>query len=220
MKKSFIFFGLFLCVLSQMRAQTGKSVFIPDEWKNPSNDIEWDSVNRMKQSANCAVFWGPLAGNDPTQATNSALRFDPKNVLDSMEAVYSFLIDSMKIIPDSGQWAKYKLIIVMNNTWRDGLYTGWAYGGGYDNKVPAMWVDPGVFAQNAWVVTHEMTHSIQAMIPNMYPGHGFTNTNSGFFWETHANFMAFQRYPSFATAADMPRAIDLSSYYIGSGRKH
>ncbi|BAV05551.1 Por secretion system C-terminal sorting domain-containing protein [Filimonas lacunae] len=206
--------------ISSAAPATGKTIYIPNEWKIAANNIQWDSTNRMKQSPNCVVFWGPLAGNDPTQATNTALRFEPQKILDSMEAVYDFLMDSMKIIPDAGQWAKYKLIIVMNNTWRDGLYTGWAYGGNYENQAPAMWVDPGVFKDNAWTATHEFTHTIQSMITVMYPGHGYTNTNSGFFWETHANFMAFQRYPTFATAADMPRAINLSSYFLGSGRKH
>ncbi|GGH59570.1 hypothetical protein HNQ91_000657 [Filimonas zeae] len=197
-----------------------KTIYIPNEWKVTSNNIPWDSTNRMRQSANCVVFWGPLAGNDPQQAATPALRFDPQRILDSMEAVYAFFMDSMKIIPDSGQWAKHKVMVVMNNTWRDGLHTGWAYGGNYEGKAPAMWVDPGVFAQNAWTVTHEFTHAIQSMITVMYPGHSYTNTNSGYFWETHANFMAMQRYPTFATATDLPRAINLSSYFLGSGRKH
>lgn len=201
-------------------AQAEKTIYIPTEWKNANNNIQWDSTSRMRQSPNCVVFWGPLAGNDPTQAATAALRFNPERILDSMEAVYAYFMDTQKIIPDSGQWAKYKLIIVMNNTWREGLFTGWAFGSNYENKVPAMWVDPGVFAENAWTVTHEFTHAIQSMVPVLYTGHGFTNTNSGFFWETHANFMAFQRYPSFATATDLPRAINLTSYFIGSGRKH
>ena len=198
-----------------------KIVYIPAEWNNTSLNIPVDLTNRSRQSANFLLVWGPLAGNNPQTATDVNLRFNPQSVLDSMENIYNFYIQNLHVLEEKGNLAKYKMIIVMNNTWSSTLYTGWAFGGGFDNVIGAMFVDPRSMSENGWVVSHEMNHSFQYMVPILYPGHGFTDvTHGGFFWETHANFMAIQRYPGFITATDYPRAMNFTNYYIGSPRKH
>lgn len=200
----------------------GKKVYIPADWKIAANNIPWDSTVRSKQSANFAVFWGPLAGDDPTQATNAALRFNPQTMLDSMENVYDDYITRWKMMPDSGNLAKYKMVIVMNNTWRDGLYTGYLFGGGFDNVIGAMFIDPAVVgATDNWGLSHEFAHACQYMITNvLYPGHGFNDGHSGFFWETHAQFMASQRHPNGLGNADPARAMNFTTYTMSSPRKH
>lgn len=200
---------------------TGKIVYIPNEWKSAAANIPYDLATRSAQSDNFIVVWGPLAGTDPKNNTNPELKFDPVAVLDSMEVLYDFYVKQLHEVEEKGNLAKYKMIVVVNNTWREGLYTGWAFGGGFDNVIGAMFVDPRSMSENSWVISHEITHSFQYMIPILYPGHGYTDvSHAGFFWETHANFMAIQKHPSFITATDYPRAMNFTNYYIGSPRKH
>jgi acetyltransferase-like isoleucine patch superfamily enzyme len=202
-------------------AKPAKTVYIPNEWKNPAANIPWDTATRSKQSENFIVAWGPLAGTDPQNATNEAIRFNPQSVLDTLESIYKFYIHDLKVLEERGNLARYKMIITINNTWRDGLYTGWAFGSGWDNVIGGMWVDPASMRENGWVVSHEFTHTMQYMVSILYPGHGYVDVNhAGFFWETHANFMAIQRYPTFITATDLPRAMNMNNYYFGSPRKH
>jgi hypothetical protein len=211
---------LFTCLCSlAAAAHAQKTLYIPNDWRDTTQHIPWDSVQRMRQSADFAVFWGPLAGADPTQATDPALRFDPQVMLDSMESVYHDYVDRWGFLPDSGNLARYKCIITMNNTWPNGLYTGYLYGGGWDNVIGGMWIDPGA-ATNRWGMSHEFTHACQYMVPVLYPGHGFNDPHTGFFWETHAQFMAWQRNPDGLGNADMPRALNLTSYTLSSARKH
>ncbi|MES2646176.1 MAG: DUF6055 domain-containing protein [Bacteroidota bacterium] len=202
-------------------AKVAKTVYIPNEWKNPAADIPWDTATRARQSENFIVAWGPLAGVNPENASNPDLRFNPQAVLDTLESIYEFYIRNLKVLEEKGNLAKYKIVITINNTWRDNLYTGWAFGSGWDNVIGGMWVDPRSMRENGWVVSHEFGHTLQYMTSILYPGHGFVDvSHAGFFWETHANFLAIQRYPTFVTATDLPRAANMGHYYFGSPRKH
>lgn len=210
---------LFLAFLCPVLARSQKTVYLPDEWRNTSN-VPY-SMTRSMESDNFVVFWGPLVGDDPLNSLDPSLSFNPRTVLDTMENIYKSYIKDMKVLEERDNLAKYKMIVVINNTWRSDLYTGWAYGSGWDNVIGGMWVDPASFKDNGWTVSHEFTHAMQYMVPLLYPGHGFTDvSHAGFFWETHANFMAIQRYPTFITSTDMPRMMNMTSYYIGSPRKH
>ena len=201
--------------------QGSKEVYIPNEWDTNSN-IDYDLENRSAQSDNFLLVWGPKAGTNPMNASNPDHRFNPQTILDNMENLYDFYINDLKVLEEKGNLAKYKLIIVINNTWADGVYTGWAFGGTYDNTIGAFWVDAKAFKDNLWVASHEITHAFQGMVPIIYPGHGYTGvSSSGFFWETHANFMANQKYPQEGVSwSDYPRALNFTNYYFGSPRKH
>ncbi len=203
-------------------ATTGKELYIPKDWQDPNANIPWDSTMRCKQSSNFAVFWGPLAGDDPTQSTNPALKFDPQVILDSLENIYGDYINKWHLLPDSGNLATYKIPVIINNTWREGLYTGYLFGGGFDNIIGAMFVDPiAAMSTDSWGLSHEFAHACQYMITNsLYPGHGFNDAQNGFFWETHAQFMAWQRHPDGLGNADPARALNFTSYTMSSARKH
>ncbi len=211
--------GLALLCATAARAQ--KEVYIPNEWKNPAANVPYDLQHRSRESENFVVAWGPLVGNDPQTATDPNLRFDPQEVLDTLESIYSFYIKDLKVVDEIGNLSKYKIMITMNETWRPGLYTGWAFGGGWDMVIGGMWVAPAATKNSGWVLSHEFMHTIQYMVSVLYPGHGYMGVDhSGFFWETHANFMALQRYPELVGNTDMPRGMNMNHYYIGSARKH
>lgn len=205
----YILFFLPFCLHSQ------KEIYIPQEWLQGSLDY---SLDRSAQSDNFIVFWGPLAGTDPTQASPD-IAFDPQQILNTSEDLYRFYIDTIRFVDDdSGLISQYKIILVMLHTW-PGL-EGWAFGGNYDGIVGAMWMHPHA-ASSGPTLAHEFTHTLQNYTWMMNPGHGFIDSSYvGFFWETHAEFMALQRYPSVALEFDMARWFNTSQFHWSSTRHH
>ena len=192
-----------------------KTIYIPQEWINSGFDY---SMDRSVQSDNFIVFWGPLAGIDPATAPPE-IAFDPQSILNTAEELYTFYIDTIQFVnDDSGLISQYKIILVMLHTWT-GL-EGWAFGGNYDGIVGAMWMHPHA-ASSGPTLAHEFTHTLQNYTWMMNPGHGFIDSSYvGFFWETHAEFMALQRYPSVALEFDMARWLNTSQFHWSSTRHH
>ena len=212
MKTYFLYF-LILIFPSLLCAQ--KEIYIPVEWQQGSLDY---SLARSSASDNFIIFWGPLAGDDPTQAP-AEIAFNPQSILDTAEDLYKFYIDTIRFVnDDSGLIHQYKIILVMLHTWT-GL-EGWAFGGNYDGKVGAMWMHPHA-ASSGPTLAHEFTHTLQNYAWMMNPGHSFIDSNYvGFFWETHAEFMALQRYPSVALEFDMARWLNTCQFHWSSTRHH
>lgn len=213
MKKLFIFLLLFLFVPLISDAQ--KQVYIPQEWLQGSLDYSFD---RSAESDNFIMFWGPLAGEDPTQAP-SEIAFNPEFILSTAEDLFTFFIDTLKFVPGDGPLiSEWKMILVLLHTW-DGL-EGWAFGGNYDGTTGAMWMHPHA-ATNGPTLAHEFTHALQNYAWMMYPGHGFINHSYvGSFWESHAEFMALQRYPEVARQFDISRWMNTAQFHWSSTRHH
>lgn len=204
---------LFLLIPFSFWAQ--KEIYIPLEWQQGSLDYSFD---RSAESSNFIVFWGPLAGEDPTQAP-ADIAFDPQAILNTAEELYTFYIDTIRFVnDDSGLISQYKIILVMLHTWA-GL-EGWAFGGNYDGVVGAMWMHPHA-ASSGPTLAHEFTHTLQNYTWMMNPGLGFIDSSYvGFFWETHAEFMALQKFPSVALEFDMARWLNTCQYHWSSTRHH
>lgn len=214
-----LFFALLFFITPALNAQ--KSVYIPSEWA--SRGIPY-SMDRSYQSDNFVLFWGEKAGIDPTQAP-SDIRFTPSVVAATLENIYSFFMNDIKMIPaDKPNISTYKLIIVLNETWNtlpngSQIFTGWAFGGHYDSKIGAMWIHPR--ATNRFTLAHEFTHMMQNMAWIEYPGHGFINNDFvGSFWETHANFIALKDSPDKVESTDPPRFLSTQHFYWSSARHH
>jgi carbonic anhydrase/acetyltransferase-like protein (isoleucine patch superfamily) len=192
-----------------------KDIYIPLEWQQGSLDYSFD---RSAESENFITFWGPLAGSDPTQAPQE-IAFDPQSILATAEELYKFYIDTIRFVnDDTGLISQYKIILVMLHTW-EGI-EGWAFGGNYDGVVGAMWMHPHA-ASSGPTLAHEFTHTLQNYTWMMNPGHGFIDSSYvGFFWETHAEFMSLQRYPSVALEFDMARWYNTNQYHWSSTRHH
>lgn len=208
----------FICLillLSLNLASAQKKVYIPNEWKSGNFDY---SFQRSAQSDNFIIFWGPLAGSDPRNAP-SDIAFDPAKVLDTAEELYDFYIDSLRFLSDTGGLlSEWKMILVMLHTWQG--VEGWAFGGNYDGTTGAMWMHPHA-ASDGPTLAHEFTHALQNYTWMMFPGHSFVNHDYvGFFWETHAEFMAMQRYPDIARHFDMARWLNTSQFHWSSTRHH
>ncbi len=210
--RNLIFISLFFPLLLSGQ----KEIYIPNEWQQP-NGLDY-SLERSAQSGNFVIFWGPLAGTDPTQAPTE-IAFDPASVLNTAEELYRFYIDTIRFVnDDEGLLSQYKIILVMLHTWPG--VEGWAFGGNYDGTVGAMWMHPHA-ASSGPTLAHEFTHTLQNYTWMLNPGHGFVDSSYvGFFWETHAEFMALQKYPSVALEFDMARWLNTCQFHWSSTRHH
>lgn len=212
---------LFLCLLLTGRIAAQKTVFIPSEFSSaPLNT--W-SYSKSYQSANFVVFWGNVVGTSPATYSDPNLRFNPQSVCDTLEKIYTKFVTELAFCSDAAtkNLGKYKIIIVMNDTWGSGGPSGWAFGGTYGNTIGAMWVHPNATRDGA-VISHELTHALQGMISiqENTVGGGYVGWEpAGFFWEAHANYMRTQMYPRFA-GDDLPRWMGTQSFHLSSTRHH
>jgi hypothetical protein len=192
-----------------------KEVYIPQDWLQGNFDY---SLERSAASDNFVVFWGPLAGLDPMEAPQD-IAFDPQEILGVAEDLYTFYIDSLRFIPSQGPFiSEWKMILVMLHTW-EGI-EGWAFGGNYDGQTGAMWMHPRA-ASDGPTLAHEFAHALQNYTWMMNPGNGFVNHSYvGFFWETHAEFMALQYFPQVARYFDISRWMNTAQYHWSSTRHH
>lgn len=216
MKQIYILILVLFCI----RAGAQKQVYIPNAFTTNAALSTW-SYSRSAQSDNFICFWGPVVGTDPTTHPDANLRFIPSAVLDTLERNYTKFVKEFHFCSDdtTNNLGKYKIIVVMNETWPAGGPTGWAFGGSYDNVIGAMWVHPAATRDGA-ALSHELTHSLQGQnnIDRNLTG-GFRNESTGFFWETHANYMRAQMYPQLLKE-DMPRWLATRSYHYSSTRHH
>lgn len=198
-----------------------KTVFIPSEFSgSPLNTWSW---SKSYQSANFVVFWGNIVGTSPATYSDPNLRFNPQSICDTLEKIYTRFVTQIGFCSDAAtkNLGKYKIIIVMNDTWGSGGPSGWAFGGTYGNTIGAMWVHPNSTRDGA-VISHELTHALQGMISiqENTVGGGYVGWEpAGFFWEAHANYMRTQMYPRFA-GDDLPRWWGTQSFHLSSTRHH
>src|SRR6185436_2997231 len=152
MKKNLLLY--FFTVLTSC-AVAQKTVFIPSEFSTDPALKTW-SWDKSYQSTNFVLFWGNVVGATPATYSDANLRFNPQSVCDTLEKIYTKYIADIAFCSDAPtkNLGKYKLIIVMNETWGiTGEPTGWAFGGTYDGVIGAMWVHPNA-TRDGGVISH------------------------------------------------------------------
>jgi len=169
-------------------------------------DSKWSFV-RSKQSAHFFVFWEPGFGSDPNATTlPEAMRIDVDDMLKKAEAFYDMNVNKLKFA-DVGNGKsnldKYKMEIYL-------LYqTEWAaYGGGYDDVIGCLWVNPATCKPVGSVIAHEIGHSFQyqvyadllasgACANDFTRGfrYGFGGNGGNGYWEQTAQWQSYQSYP-------------------------
>jgi len=192
-------------VLATLPLCAQKTAYVP-AYIRDTNTVEGRQfrMDHTAQSQNFFLIWGTGVGADPTQAINEALRFDPQQVLDTLEYVYTRCKELGLVNDAPGTKAsRYKFVVVMYNTWGPGGPEGWANGWAVDDTIGAFWVHPQA-TRTGIVTAHEFTHSLQAMYHidglNPHRGNKAIFDNIGLFYETHANYVRNVLYPDAVTS--------------------
>lgn len=214
MKKTLLLLAV-LC--AQLTAMAEKTVYIPNEWRNPwpadsllyaENDPEnkytW-SKSRSVESDNVIIFWDKYYGNTkPQDLPKSDWNYvDIPDLLQKCESFYDIEINKLGFVdPETSNLSKYKVMVLMNFSKRG----DWAcYGGGYDFMVSALWLNSATCKPVGFSVAHEVGHSFHYMCFAEHSGHHDSETdNTGFhlacgngqaIWEQTAQWQATQSYP-------------------------
>ncbi len=149
------------------------------------------SWERTAQSDNFIIFWGDNITGDPSDMEqNPELWFNTSDILGWLEDIRFRYMDSLGFLDPGGNDAIYKHEVVMNETWSNGEFTGWAFGAAADMTIGGLWVHPGATRDDG-VLGHEFCHGCQTMVMVDKPGYGLNTPYAGFFWESHANFMSY-----------------------------
>ncbi|MDP4271895.1 MAG: DUF4859 domain-containing protein [Bacteroidota bacterium] len=182
----------------------------PQEMKNMDvlrSDSKWSFV-RSKQSTHFFVFWEAGFGSDPNASTvTEAMRIDVDDMLKKAEEFYNMNVNTLKFAQvGSGKsnLDKYKMQIYL-------LYQSeWlATGGGYDDVIGALWVNPGTCKPVGSVIAHEIGHSFQYQVyadalatglcANDFTRgfrYGYGGNGGNGFWEQTAQWQSYQSYPT------------------------
>lgn len=204
---------MLLAVAASLQVAAQKTVYIPDEWRNPwpsdsllykesdpDNKYTW-SKSRSVESDNVIVFWDKGYGSTLPSKSASAYRVDEHDLLKKCEAFYDLEINKLGFVdPAKSNLSKYKVMVLLNHT------TSWVcYGGGYDYQVSALWLGPSACKPVGHSVAHEVGHSFHYMCYAEHSRHQDSQTdNTGFhlecgkgqaIWEQTAQWQAAQSYP-------------------------
>lgn len=206
MKKTLL--CIITCAIAATTALAQKTVYIPDEWKyntatyresDPNNEAQY-SKSRSKETDNFIVYWEKGYGNTaPNQVSDYNYYVDIDDLLQKCELYYEMNIERLKFTVPNSQVDKYKSIICILHT------TEWnCYGGGYDFKCPALWINPSTCHPVGHSIAHEVGHSFQYMCYGDLSNGGSTLSGAGFhypqgqgsgWWEQSAQWQANQYYP-------------------------
>ncbi len=204
----FVFCSFSLCASAQ------KTVYIPNEWRNPwpadsllykesdpDGKYTW-SKTRSAESDNVIIFWDKNYKKNPKELSKSDFYYvDIDDLLQKCEAFFDLEINQLGFVdPQKSNLAKYKVMVLMNHT------TEWTcYGGGYDYQVSALWLNPSTCKPVGHSVAHEVGHSFHYMCYAEHSNHRESDTdNTGFhlacgngqaIWEQTAQWQAAQSYP-------------------------
>lgn len=189
---------------AQMAAAANLSVYIPNElrgmdFNNPAST--W-CYPRSRQSAHFVVFWGAGYGTlDPNNpAIPNEFRVDVNDLLARAETCYNVNIQTLKFAGNNIAASKlntYKLMIFLfhETIWR-------ATGSGYDNVIGSLFVSPSAVKAAPSAIAHEIGHSFQYQVfadqgvGGFRYGFGANGSGGNGYWESTANWQAYQVYPN------------------------
>jgi carbonic anhydrase/acetyltransferase-like protein (isoleucine patch superfamily) len=129
---------------------------------------------------------------------------DLRKGLETLERIRTFYLNTVGFSePYEGDAVKYKASINISNK-------GWATGSGTGKKDPAMWLHFNAFKDDH-ALAHEFAHCLQ------YSTMGMRDSLCvGWFWESHAEWMAHQMFPDQAGCSF--QLLEAPHLYYGSTR--
>jgi hypothetical protein len=109
-------------ITMSLTAQAQKKAYVPAYIRDTSTiegrQFSWD---KTAQSENFFLIWGDAVGTKPAEYSDPNLRFDPRQILDTMEYIFR-RCDELGMIHDEPgtQASKYKYVIVLYNSYGQG----------------------------------------------------------------------------------------------------
>jgi hypothetical protein len=124
--------------------------------------------------------------------------------LDTLEKIRSFYLDTVGFVaPYAGESVRYKININVSDK-------GWASGSGTGKNHPAMWLHFNAF-KDQHALAHEFAHGLQ------FGSMGLRDSPYvGWSWESHAEWMTHQMYPTQTGCSD--QLVNAPHLYYGSTR--
>lgn len=182
-------------------------------------DVTWvpqcedNGFSLIRSSEHFEVCKKPTS--DDGKANNVSIpTSDAEGVLQSLEKVYSFYIDSlgwMLPFPKSPDRKLKSNIYVFDNSVMAALYGGQDFVKDLNGEYgPGMWIGVGSL-KDYWGTSHEFAHGLQGVA-----GWLGNNSHSGWMAESHANWMAHQYNPNDAHCSEY--LINFPYLYYGSTR--
>lgn len=182
-------------------------------------DVNWipqcesNGFTLIRSSEHFEVCKKPKA-DDGSVNNVSIVVSDAEGVLQSLEKVYSFYIDSlgwMLPFPKSPDRKLKSNIYVFDNSVMAALYGGQDFVKDLNGEYgPGMWIGVGSL-KDYWGTSHEFAHGLQGVA-----GWLGNNSHSGWMAESHANWMAHQYNPNDAHCSEY--LINYPYLYYGSTR--
>ncbi|WP_290762844.1 DUF6055 domain-containing protein [Fibrobacter sp. UBA4297] len=181
--------------------------------------VEWvpqcesNGFTLIRSSEHFEVCKKPKADDGSVNNVSIAVS-DAEGVLQSLEKVYSFYIDSlgwMLPFPKSPDRKLKSNIYVFDNSVMAALYGGQDFVKDLNGEYgPGMWIGVGSL-KDYWGTSHEFAHGLQGVA-----GWLGNNSHSGWMAESHANWMAHQYNPNDAHCSEY--LINYPYLYYGSTR--
>ena len=183
--------------------------YVPKEHENNDFESSWSKwcYQRSKQSDHFIVFWEEGFGDDPNSSDVPAeYRVDIDDLLVKAESFFDININQLgfaEIGTGKSNLDIYKMQIYL-------FYTDeWmAYGGGYDDVIGGLWINPSTVHPVGSTIAHEIGHSFQYQtyadllayggISNDFNRgyrYGYGGNGGNAFWEQCAQWQSFQSYP-------------------------
>lgn len=182
-------------------------------------DVNWipqcesNGFTLIRSSEHFEVCKKPKADDGSVNNVSIAVS-DAEGVLQSLEKVYSFYIDSlgwMLPFPKSPDRKLKSNIYVFDNSVMAALYGGQDFVKDLNGEYgPGMWIGVGSL-KDYWGTSHEFAHGLQGVA-----GWLGNNSHSGWMAESHANWMAHQYNPNDAHCSEY--LINYPYLYYGSTR--
>ncbi|MDW6004244.1 DUF6055 domain-containing protein [Vibrio mangrovi] len=178
--------GLTLMLLASASNVNAAQSCVAGNWVAPAATGTDGSPLRI-ESAHFATYWADGTNINQSQAWNAL------NTLESIWDIY--FGDTVNFQePYCNSSAKYKAGIHFGNNY--GLSGGGWYSNGHSNM--GMWVGPGT-AADGWGLAHEFAHGVQSLTP-AFPECGGV---ACWIYESHANWMAHQVFPTNLHCSEM-----------------
>ncbi|MDH6342847.1 hypothetical protein M2480_001498 [Parabacteroides sp. PFB2-12] len=207
MKRTTISFALcvcfsLLCFSSCVTNNGNKKVtYFPEEvWRVDSlNDFQDPnsqfSVHRMIETPNLVAFWEPQFGESPETCEDPEYRIPMTDLMNEAEKMYCFFRDELKFVEEGNSLSdQYRLMLYF-------FYSdeGTVYGGGTDEKVGAMWINPNRVKKGPYgAIAHEMGHGFHYIVRcdkgRVFEGSIHEMTCQYMLWQYYPEWIVFENY--------------------------